>query len=198
MKPEQRTININPLDQEYGTEDALAFLEGHGLDGAGRNIREYFLFDMDKWEECHNHVQWAFPSHIPSRFNFAAPVVNMEEFSEKLSPQGHVNVFRLMTSYLESLGFTHDKAGWHACMDWNNERVQTWVTPYNHNYQRISRLLNLLSWLNPDLALELLGEFLNVAEEVATWTAEDHMKRPVPFITTATVVYWSKAAIGKL
>lgn len=184
--------------KDYTTDDALAFVEGRGVDGSGRTIEEYFLFDMDKWEECHNHVQWAFPSHIKSRFNLDAPVVDMEEFSQRLNIIGFNNIHRLLASYLESLGFTKDAAGWHAPRDWQNERALIWMTPYNHNYQRISRVLNLLSWIDPDLAISLLGEFLDVAQELATWTGEDHMKRRVPFITAETVVYWSKAAIGKL
>lgn len=180
----------------FNTDDALAFVEGRGADAAGRTIEDYFKFDADKWEECHNHVQWAFPSHIMSRFNLEAPVVDMEEFSQRLTAQGHCNIKQLMANYLTSLGWFEDHAGWHA--DLKHDRAKLWLSPYNHNYQRISRLLNLLSWIDPDLAVTLLGEFLNVAQEISNWEAEDAFKRRIPFITVETVVYWSKAAIGKL
>lgn len=191
-------LTAQPVVPQYGTDHALAFLEGRGEDGAGRTIDEYFTFDNDKWEECHNHVQWAFPSHIASRFNLNAPVVDMADFSLRLTAVGHANLMTLVGNYLISLGFTHDSGGWHATHDWENERAKVWMTPYNHNYQRISRLLNLLSWLDPELAAHLLNEFLDVATEMSGWMALDHMKRQVPFITTETVIYWTKAAIGRL
>lgn len=184
------------LLRTFGTDDALAFVEGRGVDAAGRTIEDYFKFDADKWEECHNHVQWAFPSHIMSRFNLEAPVVDMDDFASRLSAQGHVNIKQLMGNYLTSLGWFEDKGGWHA--DLTHERAERWLTPYNHNYQRISRLLNLLSWIDANLAIELLNEFLTVAQEASKWVMEDHFKRPMAVINTETVVYWSKAAIGKL
>ena len=188
-------VSPTPL-RTFGTDDALDFVEGRGVDAAGRTIEDYFKFDADKWEECHNHVQWAFPSHIMSRFNLEAPVVDMEDFSHRLSAQGHVNIKRLMGNYLTSLGWFEDKGGWHA--DLKHERAELWLTPYNHNYQRISRLLNLLSWIDSNLAIELLNEFLTVAQEASKWVMEDHFKRPMAVINAETVVYWSKAAIGKL
>ncbi len=185
------TAPVAPL-RTFGTDDALAFVEGRGVDAAGRTIEDYFQFDAAKWEECHNHVQWAFPSHIMSRFNPEAPVVDMEDFTNRLSVQGHANIKRLMADYLKSLEFFEDGAGWHA-----PKTDSHWMTPYNHNYQRISRLLNLLSWIDPDLAVNLLNEFLYVAEQLAPWTEKQNNVR-IPFITVETVVYWSKAAIGKL
>lgn len=186
-----------PLLRTFGTDDALAFMEGRGVDAAGRTIEDYFKFDEYKWEECHNHVQWAFPSHIMSRFNLEAPVVDMEDFSNRLSVQGHINIKQLMTNYLNSLGWFEDKGGWHA--DLKHERAERWLSPYNHNYQRISRLLNLLSWIDANLAIELLNEFLEVARNASKWVWTHTLQNePVYVINAETVVYWSKAAIGKL
>lgn len=175
----------------YNTNDALAFLEGKGMDGNGRMIDDYLLFTLDKWEECHNHVQWAFPSHIPSEYNTNAPVVDMKRFVENLSAVGRDNVMLLVEAYLRSLGFQYTEQKWR--MDMSNERTRIWVTPYNHNYQRITRLLNLLSHLDPELAKHLWGEFIDVAE-IASECSHMH----IPFISAMTVVYWSKAAFGKL
>lgn len=185
-----------PVLRKFNTDDALAFIEGRGVDAAGRTIEDYFTFDDDKWEECHNHVQWAFPSHIMSNFNPEAPVVDMEDFSNRLSVNGFANIKRLVGNYLTSLGWFYDNGGWHP--DLTHERATLWLTPNNHNYQRISRLLNLLSWIDPELSIHLLNEFLNVAREVSKWIVVDKFNFRVPVINTTTVVYWSKAAIGKL
>ena len=176
---------------KYGTAEALAFVNGTGVDATGRTIEDYFNFDADKWEECHNHVQWAFPSHIPSRFNPDAPVVDMADFANGLSVQGHKNINRLLDAYLASLGFTGYR------FDPSSPRNAIWLTPYNHNYQRISRILNLLAWIDPELALALLNEFLTAAQSVANQYVQNE-RGVAPFITVETVVYWSKAAIGGL
>jgi hypothetical protein len=188
-------LTAQPVVPQYGTDHALAFLEGRGEDGAGRTIDEYFTFDNDKWEECHNHVQWAFPSHIMSRFNLNAPVVDMEAFSLRLTAVGHANVMTLVHNYLISLGFTHDSGGWHSNV--TADSSSAWVSPRNHNYQRISRLLNLLSWLDPELAMDLLNVFLDVSVIASEWNYFDG-KGFIPFIEVDTVVYWTKAAIGRL
>lgn len=189
---------LPPL-RTFDTNDALAFVEGNGVDASGRTIEDYLKFDADKWEACHDHVQWAFPSHIASRFNLEAPVVDMEEFSNRLTMVGHVNIMKLLANYLTSLGFFQDNEVWHA--DLTHARTKYWLSPRNHNYQRISRVLNLLSWIDPDLAIKLLGEFLDVAhtyfnEYVKVTQAGINFE--IPVIDAETVVYWSKAAIGKL
>lgn len=186
-----------PTLKDYGTADAVAFLDGTGKDAAGRTVEDYLKFDADKWEECHNHIQWAFPSHIKSKFNPDAPVVDMDEFYKTISVQGLYNIGLLTYNYLTSLGFTQDESGkWHA--DLKHERVNVWISPCNHNYQRFSRLLNLLSLIEPDTAIQLLDELLTVASTIKDWTVRDHFNQLIPVITVETVVYWSKAAIGTL
>lgn len=180
----------------YSTRDAAAFLNGTATDDQGRTVEDYMSFTNDKWEECHNHVQWAFPSHVKSQFNPNAPVVDMDTLVDLITIEGYANLNRLVDNYLLSLGFTQDKRTFTANLE--HDRARIWVTPFNHNYQRISRLLNLLSWTDPDRAMHLLNEVLNVAKTVSNWTEVDQFHRVLPYITVDTVVYWSKAAIGKL
>ncbi|QDJ96252.1 hypothetical protein Xoosp13_65 [Xanthomonas phage Xoo-sp13] len=190
------------MNTQYGTEEAIAFLNGTGTDAKGRTVAEYLQFTPDKWEECHDHIQWAFPSHIPSQFNPNAPVVNMDEFTKNLPVKGLVNMMNLVVKYLESLGFTETMQ--YGEVHWSPPLSDAyWLTPRNHNYQRISRLLNLLAWVNPTLGRHLLKQFLNLAELVANKTHIHYRSDAVgyvtsPIITVDTVVYWSKAAIGHL
>lgn len=178
----------------YGTKEAADFLNGKGLDAAGRSVADYLKFDNATWEECHNHIQWAFPSHIVSQFNPDAPVVDMGELVELLNRDGYHNVFRLLTAYLYSLGFVGRSAEWYDdnsvwVLDENNPLSEQWQTPFNHNYLRITRVLNLLHYLDVEVAARYLNVFLNIASK------NDATKRT---IGVQTVVYWSKAAIGKL
>lgn len=172
----------------YGTNEAAAFLNGTGTDAIGRTIADYLAFDAVKWEECHNHIQWAFPSHVKSQFNANAPVVDMDELVEKLTSHGVANVYSLLTNYMHSLGFVMDNERWVL-----NSEEAGWLTPYNHNYLRISRILNFLSHLSPEDAFELLDVFLDVAQ-----IYEHVIINGRYVLEVGTVVYWSKAAIGKL
>lgn len=179
----------------YGTDEALAFLEGHGTDAAGRTIEDYLTFDNDKWEECHDHIQWAFPSNIASMFNPTAPVVDLAELSERITSNGLTNLFLLVGKYLTSLGFKDVDGNWTFCPD--SPRVEYWISPDNHNYRRISRLLNLLHSVDREYALELLNEFNEAAMHAYNIPGPlmgPNMRVRVRTIDVPTVLYWSKAA----
>ena len=125
----------------YGTEDAINFLLGKGTDGKGRTVIEYFGFTTEKWEECHDHIQWAFPTDIPSEFNSNAPVIDLEElmayrFKSSLERATLVSKFiALYNAYFHSIGF--DSRLRHHAYAWRNDIR----TPNNHNFRRISRLM---------------------------------------------------------
>lgn len=194
-------MNISISPRQFGTEDAIAFLEGSGWDGAGRTIEDYFKFDSDKWEECHNHVQWAFPSNIPSDFNGEAPVVDMHQFRENITADALVNMLGLVGDYLTSLGFKQDDNGEYR-FDASSPRTAIWITPGNHNYRRISRLLNVLSNVAPDLAIHLLREFVKAYEygynKWETHYMHDSKAVSTPCMNHATLLFWTKAATGTL
>lgn len=183
--------------KKYGTADAIAFLNGTGKDAAGRTVEDYLKFDAAKWEECHNHVQWAFPSHVTSMFNPDAPVVDMAALESGLSITGYHNVTELIKNYMASLGITvivEPGLPTQFHYDWNSPRGSLWLSPRNHNYLRLTRLLNLLYWLEEGAAHELLSELLVIAEGVRDYW----MPQQGPFIDTQTVIFWAKSAIGKL
>lgn len=186
--------------RSFGTEDAIAFLEGRGVDGSGRTVYDYFKFTVEEWEACHNHIQWAFPSHIASEFNPDAQGIDMKEFSETINADGILNILKLVIDYLRSLGFELDEEG-NLRFNPDSERVDVWLTPFNHNYRRITRMLNLLSWIAPDLSIDLLREFIKIGEDAMERYyhyyafGEEHK---VPCMNHETMVYWTKAAIGTL
>lgn len=193
------------MNTQYGTEDAIAFLNGTGTDAKGRTVEEYLAFTNEKWEECHDHIQWAFPSHIPSNFNPNAPIVDMEEFAELIADDEDAsgNVWQLMEAYLTSLGFSQVRGQWYA----PSPEDAYWLTPHNHNYQRISRMLNLMHYILPaeeyEFTSDVFGLFLSLAQAVAgkkntEYRSDNWGYVTAPIITVETVVYWSKAYIGHL
>ena len=163
------------------TQQAVDFLNGTGADHLGRTVTDYLAFDDAEWERCHNHVQWAFPSNEASLYNPHAPVVDMQELKAKLTIAGAINVGQLVESFTKFLGLEQSNGVW---MIVDTDKFQ-WLEPHNHNFLRITRLLNLLSVINENDALGLLGVLLFIANVSDA-------------IDKRTVVFWSRAAIGEL
>ncbi len=128
------------MSTTYGTQDAINFLLGKGCDGRGRHIEDYFKFSSERWEECHDHIQWAFPSDIPSQFNLNAPVINKDElfdFGADCGIEVKIAIFdnmnRLLEDYLLSIGFDHKMY---------RPIESTYIfTPDNHNFRRLTRAI---------------------------------------------------------
>lgn len=134
------------------TFSAVAFLSGTSMDSAGRYVAEYRAFTPEQWEDCHNHIQWAFPSSIPSQFNPDAPVINWSEFkritafgSDKMYLDSYAvydNLRDLILMYLESIGIvTVD--GEPSISTAHVDRIAWLMNPYDHNLRRITRLMML-------------------------------------------------------
>ena len=183
----------------YDTTNAINFLNGVGTDANGRTVEDYTKFGMDRWEECHDHIQWAFPSHIASDFNPNAPVVDMHELIYGLDHNGKHNVMELYVKYLRSIGIQRTWGGILSLESLEN----FWLTPHNHNFRRLTRVLNFLSYYNPDYAVELVHLLCNIVETmesnkpVLTVGMVNYWGSP-NCIDAKTVVYWVKAALGEL
>lgn len=154
-------ININtipPITPTYTTNDALLFLMGQGKDGSGRTVAEYLQFDNNKWEDCHDHIQWAFPSSIASAFNPTAPVIdydlfvkyikglsigNEEQRGDYYNITHHITL--LFTAYMESIGITDITENKPV----GPKRIMWLLDPNDHNHRRISRVFMLMHHLKP-------------------------------------------------
>lgn len=176
----------------YSTEHAIAFMNGTGEDDKQRNCGDYWFFNVNEWESCHDHVQWAFPSDIPSDFNSNAPVVNMREYVAGLRGEGRRNQSDLIKHYLISIGL----ADGYCCDNIELrdtkafERLRFLLTPNNHNYRRLTRLLNLLFYFDSEWGDELIDKLVWLA-------AFANAVRP-GCVSDETVLYWRIANAGKL
>jgi hypothetical protein len=190
------------MSHTYGTNDAINFINGTGTDAKGRTVTDYLEFDSNKWEECHDHIQWAFPSSIPSDFNPNAPVIDFDEFYDNISSEGYANLTKLVNNYLNSLGLEYLRIlNLSKVCKINDNAPLYWVTPDNHNYRRLSRLLMILPYHDPDMA-EALFYFL-----VDLYTKYEGMNKvnnygfnfnaSIPYISSSTMIYWLKSFYGK-
>lgn len=147
------------------TFHALAFLSGSCPDDQGRFVNEYLEFSPERWEECHNHIQWAFPSSIPSEFNPNAPIINYEVFREALfngfseftGPEAEsvfITLMELTKLYFNSIGITISRDG-----TANFDLDAQWLHEPDHNHRRLTRVMML--WYNFDSLLynDIFDEF---------------------------------------
>ena len=110
-------------------------------------------------EATHDYIQWFFPLDEPSRSVNGAPVLtelDIDEIKESILVQGN-----LAKSARWFLGFL--------------ERNDHWITKYNHNHLRITRVIKSLRLLASDKAadefknivFEYLGDDLNLIDPKA-------------------------------
>jgi len=110
-------------------------------------------------ETTHDYIQWMFPLDEPSHSVNGAPVLNELEIDEiRQSSLAQANLAK--------------SAGWFLGF---LERNDHWITKYNHNHLRITRIIKSLRLLASDKAadefrdkvLALAGDNLNLVDQKA-------------------------------
>ena len=139
--------------------DIVGFLEGKTPDRRGRILAMLLQQTDHQAETTHDYIQWLFPLDEPSRSVNGAPVLTALDIDEiRQSSLAQANLAK-STSWF--LGFL--------------ERNDHWVTKYNHNHLRITRLIKSLRLLASDEAadefrdkvLAVAGDNLNLVDQKA-------------------------------
>ena len=139
--------------------EIVGFLEGKTPDHRGR-IPAMLLQQTDhQAETTHDYIQWLFPLDEPSRSVNGTPVLTELDIDE--IRQSSLVQANLAESARWFVGFL--------------ERNSHWVTKYNHNHLRITRVIKSLRLLASDEAadefrdkvLVLAGDNLNLVDQKA-------------------------------
>ena len=139
--------------------EIVGFLEGKTPDHRGRILAMLLQQPDHRAEATHDYIQWLFPLDEPSRSVNGAPVLtelDIDEIKESILAQGN-----LAKSASWFLGFL--------------ERNNHWITKYNHNHLRITRVIKSLRLLASDKAADefkdkvfvYLGDDLNLIDPKA-------------------------------
>jgi hypothetical protein len=125
----------------------LNFLRGQRPDWNGRWLTDIRAWGDDQLEEDHHYIQWLFPLTTESEAVFA-PVLRDYEVAEfrrddklrevlvaSLRQMLHFYGFELNVDEFQSTVIPSER---------HEKRRQVWMTPGNHNYRRISRILGSL------------------------------------------------------
>ena len=145
--------------KDYNLEQ---FLNGTGKDNYDRTYHQLLLQTDEELECNHNYIQYLFPIQKRSIYALFAKTVTKSEISqwhlEKIRENIHDAYERMMQFY-----------------ETNNH----WITPCNHNYKRLSRILE---------SLRLFG--LNEeADELFSYLSELYSIYPA-IIGEGTYSYW--------
>ena len=139
--------------------EIIGFLEGKAPDHRGRTLAMVLQQTDYQAEATHDYIQWLFPLDEPSRSVNVSPILtalDIHEIKESSLAQGN-----LAKSASWFLGFL--------------ERNNHWITKYNHNHLRITRLIRSLRLLASDEAanefrskvLAAAGDSLNLIDQKA-------------------------------
>ena len=135
----------------------VGFLEGRTPDGRGRILAMLLQQTDHQAETTHDYIQWLFPLKEPSRSVNGAPVLTDLDIDEiRQSSLAQANLVKSARWFLGVL-----------------ERNNLWVTKYNHNHLRITRVIKSLRLLASDEAadefrdkmLALAGDRLNLVDQ---------------------------------
>lgn len=128
--------------------DFVAFFEGTGKDDKGRLIGEICAYGAESLERNHDYIQRIFPLAVPSQCVTGAPTITGSEVTEicdRIINQGPsdtvcTNVARCIGTMTKFYGL--DFEAWDpycVCAE-----PPTWVTPMNHNFLRLTRIMKSL------------------------------------------------------
>ena len=137
----------------------VGFLEGKTPDHLGRILAMLLQQTDYQAETNHDYIQWLFPLDEPSRSVNGVPILTDLDIDE--IRQSSLAQANLAKSARWFLGFL--------------ERNDHWITKYNHNHLRITRVIKSLRLLASDKAadefkdkvLGYLGDDLNLIDPKA-------------------------------
>ena len=130
-----------------GEYNLVMFLTGERTDDAGRMIQDIWNYTYDELEKNHDYIQWIFPINTVSSANPAAPTINNSILFDKHLPKIQENLrtsFKLMLNFY---GYEYVKDNGNLCIVESanfKERTKNWISLFNHNYRRITRILKSL------------------------------------------------------
>jgi hypothetical protein len=164
----------------------VAFYAGEERDHRGRLLSHIHQYSSESLERHHDYIQWLFPLPEPSGANPSAPLLTAEDIDafarDESLRQALLRSFRLMLQFY-SLELVEAGATITVTRgEFFDEYIRIWLTPGNHNFLRISRILRSLSLLGLRAHARA---FLACLEQIYA----DHPQT----IGSTTIDYWRRA-----
>jgi hypothetical protein len=165
----------------------LEFYRGRGRDARGRTLDEILAWDFDTLEFTHDYIQWLFPLPEASAFNPEAPLLDATQIAAFRSgptlKQRLLDSLRLM---LRFYGLKDEERNDRSVLITRRPdfaaRSENWLTPSNHNFLRLTRILRSLCLLDYESHAKALLDCL-----------EQIYREHEAVIGSRTLSFWRKA-----
>jgi hypothetical protein len=124
----------------------LDFLRGTGRDDRGRRLSDIWALDDAQLESSHDFIQWIFPLDAPSAAVPGSPVLAPAEIEAiRRDPALRAGMRRSLDRMLAFYGLSWDaERAAIGLSPFFAQRAGAWISPGNHNFLRISRILRSL------------------------------------------------------
>jgi len=122
----------------------IEFLKGTGVDEKDRTLYDVISLSDAQLEYSHDIIQWLFPLNVRSQYNRSAPVLTEDDIKEMQTDEarrGIIKAFERFTKFYDN---------------------PQWLTPGNHNYLRLTRILKCLGLAGLEKEKSALKNALNV------------------------------------
>lgn len=143
-------------------------------------IQSIWNMSDEKLEYGHSWVQWAFPLTEPSNFNPDAPLLTEEDIL--LFKENPILQSNLLTSFIRFINFLGISLENEKLIQNDNFQPILWTQP-NHNWFRITRVLNSLKLLGLERQAEIFYIFLS----------DLHFKKG--YVSKNSFTYWARALL---
>lgn len=142
------------------TTPLILYLKNQGTDNHDRYLSDIWQFDNFQLEYTHNYMQWMFPSDIPSQNMRHSPVLTPAEREVCMADETiQQNFLKSLNIILDFLGIVQ-QGEYFALNENSADKYQVWLTKYNHNHLRLSRLMRSLALLGQRKSAENLQTFV--------------------------------------
>jgi Opioid growth factor receptor (OGFr) conserved region len=171
----------NEIQFKHANDPLFRFLRGEGADFHGRFFNEILDWDDDRKEGQHDYIQALFPLKEQSMFNPDAYILNDALLEEmKQDPKVIENMHKAFETMLNFYGLRlQDNKIFEAANF--DERSEEWLTPSNHNFLRLTRILKSLILFGLHHEAQMLFDALQ------------KIHKQNPEITRTSFSYWEQA-----
>lgn len=142
------------------TTGIVEFYLGKNPNDEGYKIYDIWKFDDEKLEKEHHYIQWMFPTNQKSYWNRNAPVLTDEDILMfKKNTLCMKNLRKSLRIIFKFYGFQLSGNNVVLAEDFET-RKRKWITPNNHNFKRLSRILETLTIFGFNQTKKSLQELL--------------------------------------
>lgn len=148
--------------------DIIGFYEGRKKNQVGMSIDDVRGMNNEELETDHHYIQWIFPDTEKSMAVLTSPVLSqldIDTFLENAELQ--ITMLEMFAKMLTFYGFRLEIGGREMRKGYNfEERAKEWITPRNHNFLRLTRIMRSMSLLGQkELAKTLHNGLCEIYED---------------------------------